>query len=351
LACSTTGGYGKLNRDARKAKENYGDALSLLIFATLEKVTQDREADWQKKTRGAHALDLCVLSREDFITELQKPANISLCRTHLKLDLPYETPVVELLARAREAAATVAAEWAAHPRLAGQPRIQLDVLPRDLRGNESGARFRTTEIRALLLQGRRLVLEAPAGRGKTTTLVQLAQEGADAAGVALLVDLPAWVRSGQEILDYVAQRPAFRTRGMGSTELARVATSEPLLFLLNGWNEVAGAHATDAVTALAELERAFPTCGIVVATRAHDILPPLPGASRLELLSLTAQQRVQYLRGVAAGTGPDTLRADHRRRRSRRSDADSTDPRRNHESLSLRARDSADEVRRAWRCH
>jgi hypothetical protein len=309
LACSTTGGYGKLNRDAKTAKENYGDALSLLIFATLEKVTQDTEGDWREKIRGAHGLDLYVLSREDFITELQKPANIVLCRAHLKLDVPHETPVMELLGRAREAAATVAAEWAAHPRLAGQPQIMLDVLPRDLRGNESGVRFRTTEIRALLLQGRRLILEAPAGRGKTTTLIQLAQGATDVGGVPLLVDLPAWVRSRLEILDYVAQRPAFRSRGIGGADLARVATSEPLLFLLNGWNEVAEAHATDAMTALAELERTFPTSGIVVATRAHHVLPPLPGASRLELLPLTAQQRVQYLREALPIEQAQTLHA------------------------------------------
>src|SRR3954447_853883 len=309
LACSTTGAYGKLNGDAETAKEQDGDGLSLLIFATLEKVTQDKEADWREKIRDAHGLDLYVLSREDFITELQKPANIALCRAHLKLDVPYETPVVELLERAREAAAIVATDWAAHPRLDGQPQITLDVLPRDPRGAESGVRFQTTEIRALLLQGRRLILEAPAGRGKTTTLVQLAQGGADAGGVPLLVDLPAWVRSGQDILDYVAQRPAFRTRAIGGTELARVATSEPLLFLLNGWNEVAETYATDAMTALAELERAFPTCGIVIATRAHHIVPPLPGASRLELLSLTAQQRIQYLREALPIEQVQTLHA------------------------------------------
>jgi hypothetical protein len=307
LACSTTGGYTKLNSDAKTAKENYGDGLALLIFATLEKVTQHKEAEWREKIRSAHGLDLYVLSREDFITELQKPANLLLCRAHLKLDVRFGTPVVELLARAHEAAATVAAEWAAHPRLAGQPQITLDVLPRDLRANESGARFLTKEIRALLLQGRRLVLEAPAGRGKTTTLIQLAREGAEVGGVPLLVDLPAWVQSGQEILDYLAQRPAFRTRAITGDDLALVAASEPLLFLLNGWNEIAEKYATDALTALADLERAFPTCGIVVATRAHHILPPLPGTSRLELLPLTAQQRTHYVREALPTEQAQTL--------------------------------------------
>ncbi len=186
------------------------------------------------------------------------------------------------------------AEWAERPRFIGQPQITLDVLALDERGNESGERFPTTDLGALLLRSRRLILEAPAGRGKTTTLVQVAQSAS--SGIPLLIELTAWVRSGKEILDYVARQPAFRSRGITAQGLARLSNAEPLLFLLNGWNEVAEAQADDAMTALTELERAFPVAGILVATRAHHILPPLPGATRLQLRPLTPQQRSQYLR-------------------------------------------------------
>lgn len=293
LACSTSGEFTKLNSDAKTAKKNYS-ALSVLIFATLAKVTQYEKDQWREKVRSMHGMELDVLSREDIITELQLPANATICRAHLKLDVPYETPVGELLGHTREAAAAVTAEWAEHPRLIGQPQITLDVLALDEQGNESGDRFPTTDLGALLLCSRRLILDAPAGRGKTTTLVQVAQSAS--GGIPLLIELPAWVRSGKEILDYVAQQPAFRSRGITAEGLARLASAEPLLFLLNGWNEVAEAQAGDAMTALAELERAFPAAGILVATRAHHILPPLPGAARLQLRPLTPQQRLHYLR-------------------------------------------------------
>jgi hypothetical protein len=44
-----------------------------------------------------------------------------------------------------------------------------------------------------------------------------------------------------------------------------------------------------------ELERTFPAAGIIVATRAHDTVPPLPGSTRIRLLPLTPSQRFQYL--------------------------------------------------------
>ena len=46
------------------------------------------------------------------------------------------------------------------------------------------------QIDQVLSQSRRIVLEGPAGSGKTTTLIQLAQR-ARTAGTPFMVDLPA----------------------------------------------------------------------------------------------------------------------------------------------------------------
>jgi hypothetical protein len=126
-------------------------------------------------------------------------------------------------------------------------------------------------------QSRRIVLEAPAGRGKTTTLIQLAQRPR-AAGTAFIVELPAWTSSRRIILEYIAGMPAFQAEGLTAADLARVQQTEPFFFLLNGWNEIAESNSTQADDALRELERDFPTAGIIVATRTHHLTPPLPGA-------------------------------------------------------------------------
>jgi len=226
---------------------------------------------------------------------LQLPDNAQLCRTHLKIPIPYQPAITDLLQQVRDAASTVAADWDAHPRLTGKPRIALNAVALDERGGDTREIVTTSHLRTLLLQGRRIVLEGPAGRGKTTTLIQLAQANGASQGIPVLVDLPGWARSGNDILEYVARSPAFRDRGVDARALARVPQAEPYLFLLNGWNEITELHFQAAADALRTLERDFPQAGIIVATRTHHIVPPLPGSARFRLLPLTPDQRFQYL--------------------------------------------------------
>lgn len=283
-------------------QKHYPD-VSLLVFYTAQKVTQTTKAKWAQKIHEKYGCELVVVSREEIITSLQIPDNAQLCRTHLDIAVPYRPTITDLLQRARGAAAAVAAEWAAHPRLAGRPSIALNAVALDKGGGDTTQVSNTSHLRMLLLQGRRIVLEAPAGRGKTTTLVQLAQVAISSQGIPVLVDLPSWVRSGKDILEYVACSPAFRARGIDADALARLPQAEPYLFLLNGWNEIAELYAQPAGDALRALERAFPKAGIIVATRTHHVVPPLPGSARFRLLPLTPDQRFRYL-VQALGDGP-----------------------------------------------
>jgi HEAT repeat protein len=294
LACSITGTFDKVKDDAIEVEKHYPD-VSVLIFYTSEKVSQGKKAEWAQKIRDEYGYELIVVSREDIIASLQLPDNAYLCATHLKISVPYQPSSATLLHAAREAAAAVAAQWAAHPRLAGKPSISLNAVVLDRKGNETREVFPTAHLRTELLQGRRFILEAPAGRGKTTTLIQLAQATGGPQPITFLVDLPGWVRSPATILEHIARMPAFLARGIDTAALARLAHSEPCLFLLNGWNEISSIHSQDAANALCELERAFPAAGIIVATRAHDTVPPLPGSTRIRLLPLTPTQRFNYL--------------------------------------------------------
>jgi len=295
LACSTTGTLDKLRTDAKKVQKHYPD-VSLLVFYTTQKVTQAAKAEWAQKIREKYRYDLVVASREEIIASLQLPDNVQLCRTHLDIPIPYQPPLADLLRKAHEAAAAAAANWAAHPRLAGKPRIALNAVALNNSGADTAHVVGTAGLRMMLLQGRRLVLEGPAGRGKTTTLLQLAEADENSHGIPLLIDLPNWVRSGKDILEYVASSPPFRASGIDAQALARLSQAEPCLLLLNGWNEITESYSSAAVNFLRALERAFPTAGIIVATRTHHIAPPLPGAARFRLLPLNPGQRFGYLR-------------------------------------------------------
>ena len=196
------------------------------------------------------------------------------------------------LGRIRRAAGAVAQNWAAKTK--GHPLIDLAATRVERSGKDPSDIFSLEQIEQSLSQSGRIVLEGPAGWGKTTTLIQLAQR-ARTVGIAFIVELTLWTSSGRTILEYIAGIPAFQAEGLTSFDLARVQQTAPFLFLLNGWNEIVESSSNQAVNALRELERDFPSAGIVVATRTHHLTPPLPGALRLRLLSLRRSQRDAYL--------------------------------------------------------
>lgn len=246
------------------------------------------------------------MSREDIITSLMLPLNAPLCRTYLGISVAIEESTVGLIERAQDATAEVVAARLAHLRLAGKSLISLKAAKLDEAGADTGVILDFEEIRTSLMEGRRLVLEAPAGRGKTTTLVQLAKQCGGGGRLAFLIDLPAWARSDLDILDFVARVPSFRSRDIDAGNLAKLYQDVQLSFLLNGWNEVSEIYSGGAAVALRQLEWSFPVAGIIVATRTHPVSPPLPGAFRARLLPLTTSQRAEYLK-QSLGSRADEL--------------------------------------------
>jgi hypothetical protein len=257
LACSITGSFDKIKEDAIEVQKHYRD-VSLLIFYTSEKVSQGKKADWEQKIRDGYGYELVIVSREDIIDTLRLPDNAYLCATHLKIPVPYQPSSATLLQQVREATAAVAAQWAAHPRLAGKPRILLNGVVLDGKGNETREVFAPAYLQMELLQGRRLILEAPAGRGKTTTLIQLAEMTGNPPPIAFLVDLPGWLRSQATILEHIARTLAFLVHGIDAAALARLSQTEPCMLLLNGWNEISSVHSQDAASANVRTGAHFP---------------------------------------------------------------------------------------------
>ena len=303
LAASITPTMKKVSDDAETAKKNFPD-LKTLLFVTSAKVGNADRKRWEEAIQKEHGLDLHILEREEIITQMMMPENASLCASFLYLDINAEPQVADLLDRTRRAANAVTRTWA--DKTKGHPLIDLTVVRLDPNGAESNDVLSLEQIYQALWQSRRLVLEGPAGRGKTTTLIQLAQR-ARTAGTPFIVELPAWTSSRQGILEYIAGMPVFLAEGLKAADLARVQQTEPFLFLLNGWNEIAESNSLQADNALRELERNFPSAGIIVATRTHHLTPPLPGALRLRLLPLRRVQRTAYL-SARLGAKGDELR-------------------------------------------
>lgn len=291
LAASITPTLKKISGDAKTAKENFSD-LKALLFVTSAKVGNADRKRWEEVIQKDHGLELHIIEREEIITLMMMPENTSLRASFLNVNIDAEPQVADLIDKTRRAADAVTQTWAGKTK--GNPLIDLSAVQLDLNGAESADVLSLEQIDSELAQSGRIVLEGPAGRGKTTTLIQLALR-TRTAGTPFIVELPAWTSSHRGILEYIAGMPAFQAEGLTPADLARVQRTEPFLFLLNGWNEIAESNSTQANDALRELEREFPAAGIIVATRTHYLTPPLPGAMRLRLLRLRRVQRAAYL--------------------------------------------------------
>ncbi|MFZ1730575.1 MAG: hypothetical protein WAV84_10670, partial [Bacteroidota bacterium] len=300
LTASITPTIGKISGDAKTALENYPD-LKMLLFVTSAKVGNPKKKQWEEVIKEKYGLELHIISREDIIIEMMMPENASLLASFLNLDIDTEPPVAELIDRIRRAADTVTQNWTRKTK--GHPLIDLAAVRLDPNGAESAEVLTLQQIDQALSQSRRIVLEGPGGSGKTTTLIQLAQR-VHTAGTAFIVELPSWTSSNRGILEYIAGIPAFQAAGIKPADLARVQQAEPFLLLLNGWSEIAESNSFQANEALRELERDFPSTGIIVATRTHHLSPPLPGALRLRLLHLRRVERAAYLAERLGAQGP-----------------------------------------------
>ncbi len=291
LAASITPTLKKISDDAKTAKKEFPD-LKTLLFVTSAKVGNTHRKQWEEAIQKDPGVELHIIEREEIITLMMMPENASLCASFLHLNFDAEPQVADLIDRTRRAADVVARTWAGKTK--GHPLIDLTAVRLDPNGARSADVLSLEQIDHALSQSRRIVLEGPAGRGKTTTLIQLAQR-ARIAATPFIVELPTWTSSRRNILEYIAGMPAFQAEGLTPAHLARVQQTEPFLLLLNGWNEIAESNSAEADDALRELERDFPTAGIIVATRTHHLTPPLPGALRLRLLRLRRVQRAAYL--------------------------------------------------------
>jgi NACHT C-terminal Alpha/Beta 2 len=291
LACSITAELGKVRDDAQKIKDHY-KGIDRLIFATPAAVSNEKGEAWAAKIQREFGYQLVIMSRQDIVTSLLDPTNVSLLKNHLGIHVEVEASLAELVEHVRAAASDVNAGWLR--RISNRPLIELHALKLDSEGKDTNEVLQFASICEALGQSRRVVLEGPAGRGKTTTLAQIATNQSP-TGISLLIDLPAWTESNSGILEFISGMPQFQSRSMDATALARVGNVEHLSFLLNGWNEVAESNSRHAETALRGLDRDFPTAGILVATRTHHLLPPLLGAVRARLLPLTRAERIAYL--------------------------------------------------------
>jgi len=92
LAASITGTLKQIKDeiDGKDGFKKHIDDVSILIFATPCPVTNYMKKKWEDEIQKDYEIELIILSKEDIVTDLLKPANISLCQSHLHIQVAVE---------------------------------------------------------------------------------------------------------------------------------------------------------------------------------------------------------------------------------------------------------------------
>jgi NACHT C-terminal Alpha/Beta 2 len=163
-----------------------------------------------------------------------------------------------------------------------------------LYGDPSVAPFRIGELPLAVEVAPEVTIIAPAGTGKSTTLLQLASHVlARNTIIPLFFRLGDWSAGSQGLLASVHERRAFRT--VAQVDLESLAERGRLLLLLDGWNEIDSAAQRKLRVEIERIRREFPDVRIIVTTRRQMLDVPISGP-RIEIEQLSEDQQVDIAR-------------------------------------------------------
>ena len=150
-----------------------------------------------------------------------------------------------------------------------------------------------------------LILIAPPGMGKTTTLFQIAEGILDCnEGSPIIVPLGDWATENETILHSILKRIAFR--GISEADLRSVASKPGVVLLLDGWNELDAAARARARAQVTTLKAELPELGFVISTRKQATDVPFTG-TRVDLLPLSEEQQIEIAIAIRGNAGKNLV--------------------------------------------
>lgn len=146
-----------------------------------------------------------------------------------------------------------------------------------------------------------LILVAPPGMGKTTTLFQIAEAVlANGNASPIVVPLGDWSTDSTTLLESVLKRPAFR--GISEEDLRAVANKPGVILLLDGWNELDVAARKRIAVQVPRLQAELPELSFLISTRKQALDVPVDG-TRINLLPLSETKQRDIAKAMRGDAG------------------------------------------------
>ena len=146
-----------------------------------------------------------------------------------------------------------------------------------------------------------IVLVAPPGMGKSTTLFQIAEAALEAnTGSPIVVPLGSWSANQDTLLGAVLRRPAFHA--FSDRDFRSVAGRPGVFLLLDGWNELDSSSRRRLAEEMKDLQAELPGLGLVVATREQRRVALIDGRV-VRLRPLSERQQLDIARALRGDAG------------------------------------------------
>ena len=146
-----------------------------------------------------------------------------------------------------------------------------------------------------------LILVAPPGMGKTTTLFQIAEAVlANGNASPIVVPLGDWSTEAVSLLESILKRPAFC--GISEDNLRAVAAKPGVILLLDGWNELDAPARQRLAVQVARLQAELPELSLLISTRRQALDVPING-TRINLQPLSETQQLDIAKALRGDAG------------------------------------------------
>jgi hypothetical protein len=181
--------------------------------------------------------------------------------------------------------------WPAHP-------IALNL--RMIEG-ESVRPFNVSALATAIDTFNEIVVLAPPGTGKTTTLIQVTEAIlSQGNSVAAFIPLGEWSSQTESLFQSVVRRRAFlETR---EEHLKLLAHFGRFVLVMDGWNELDSASRRRASDQIKSLHREYPNLRIIVSSRRQELNVPISGPM-VEIDALAEGQQLEIARALRGSQG------------------------------------------------